>query len=52
LGLRLLSELSESDPKDAQALERTAQEVGYDPQAVASAGLIHYSIGRRPANPA
>ena len=24
----------------------------YDPQAVASAGLIHYSIGRRPANPA
>jgi UDPglucose 6-dehydrogenase len=24
----------------------------YDPQAVTSAGLIHYSIGRRPANPA
>ena len=23
----------------------------YDPQAVTSAGLIHYSIGRRPANP-
>ena len=24
----------------------------YDPQAVASAGLIHYSIGRRPSDPA
>jgi UDPglucose 6-dehydrogenase len=24
----------------------------YDPQAVASAGLIHYSIGRRPTKPA
>ena len=24
----------------------------YDPRAVAAAGLIHYSIGRRPANPA